>query len=177
MCSYTVNGCCHFCLFLYYIGVILRQCWYRIAIYLIVILDKYRPVRLVSCVCMCVCHCSASVCFLGSMPSDLWRSFWLAWHCYETKSWSVVFIYWLISDFWNIWKWTSQRPNSSAHLGYKMYYILTVFPRLEMCTDGHSCNKKKISASFSFSVLIKVLKCAFVSLSLSRLPGKLIHIT
>lgn len=94
-----VHGC--FCLFPHSWGMFLRQCQYHISISLIVILDKYLPVRLLSCVSVWVCRCYASVCSLCSMPSDLWSSFWLAWRCHETKSWIVVSAYFL-AGVWSL---------------------------------------------------------------------------
>lgn len=134
MCSYTVQRCCCFCLFLHlqYMGIILRQCWYRIAIYLIVIPDKYMPVRLVSCVCMCVSvslFCLSLFSRLNALRSVeiILIGMTLPWH----EKLSVVRIYWLISDFWNIWNLTTQWPNNSKSWRQNILY-LTVSPRFEM---------------------------------------------
>lgn len=82
---------------------------------LIVILDKCSPIRLLSSVCVCVdmwvCHWYASVCSFCSTLSDLWRSLWLARHRHETKSGSVLHIYW----FQNL----SNVTNNFLHLGDK----------------------------------------------------------
>lgn len=76
---------------------------------LIVILDKCSSVRLLSCLRVCVHTCASLLClacFHCSVPSDLCSSFWLAWHCHETKSWSVVIVHmsWLPSLSSKSWR-------------------------------------------------------------------------
>lgn len=115
-------------------GYFLIQCWYHL-----LISSHCYSGQVLACqaavLSACVCHCYASVCFLCSMLSDLCSSFWLAWHCHETKSWSVVSAYFL-AVFWSskifetltehhiLETWKQCIINVSQGLGVQRHFLL-----------------------------------------------------